>query len=131
MPNETIIPYRDLVICDDLLCRHAFLKTDGLRQEEVMQLFIPRELVKNVLKLVHDPPGSVHPGKDRTLKHARLKYFWLGMAKDIKEHVRRCHSCAVHQGHVLAPAPMLTTCQMSTGESFTRCPHWIYRDGKR
>lgn len=91
-----------------------------------------QELVESVLKLVHDAPGSAHPGKDRTLKQARLKYICPGITKDIKEQVERCHSGAVHKGHVTASALMVTySVPDGPWESFTRCPQWINRDGKR
>ncbi len=72
------------------------------------QLIIPKKLVKDVLKLIHDSTPSSHPGKDKTYKQAQLKYFWPSMRQEIYSHVDNCIICAKVKGHTHAPTPMLT-----------------------
>ena len=72
----------------------------------VYQLVIPSTLKGMVLSLVHDSPQAGHPGKDRSLREARKKYFWISMKKDICNHISQCRECAKHRGHLPPTAPI-------------------------
>ncbi len=61
---------------------------------QVTQIVIPSSLVGTVLKLLHDTPEAGHPGRDRTLSMAHVKYYWPTMCLDIEKHNAQCFSCA-------------------------------------
>nr|XP_045605968.1 uncharacterized protein LOC123763064 [Procambarus clarkii] len=99
------VPLKELVLLDHVLHRKVML---GSPARLVHQLVIPVSIVPTVLKLVHDAPHSAHPGKDRTIKQARLTYYWPKMAKQIERHVDHCLTCLAHGGHVAGPNPSQT-----------------------
>ena len=85
-----------------LLCRYWQDK-----RYPVTQTVIPEKYVPTVLQLVHDSSIAGHPGKDRTLAAARVKYYWPTMRVDIEKHVEQCTKCAQNKGSVPRPAPIL------------------------
>jgi transposase InsO family protein len=53
-----------------------------------------------ILRMNHDDPQGGHFGQKRTLEAVRRKYYWHGMAQDVKNHILTCDSCqrcAVHR----------------------------------
>ncbi len=62
-------------LLNGLLFRNTAVVSRGMSRGEVRQLIIPKNLVKDVLKLIHDSTPSSQPGKDKTYKQAQLKYF--------------------------------------------------------
>ncbi|MPC97658.1 Retrovirus-related Pol polyprotein from transposon opus [Portunus trituberculatus] len=64
------IPLRELDIHNDILTL-----TVQVYDREVQQIVIPDSLVPTVLHFVHDAPQAGHPGRDKTLAMARLKYY--------------------------------------------------------
>ena len=46
-----------------------------------------------VMRVNHDDPQGGHFGEKRTLDAMRRKYYWHGMAGDIKEYVKTCDVC--------------------------------------
>lgn len=54
---------------------------------------MPTHLKDKVLGGIHDEAG--HQGQRRTLYLARQPFYWIGMERDIKEHVQRCRRCLV------------------------------------
>ncbi len=95
-------------LINGLFYRNTELTNKDVSRRKVKQLVIPRKLVQDVLKLLHDSAYSSHPGKDKTYKQAHLKYFWPLMRKDIYDHVDNCIACSDVKGHTRAPAPILS-----------------------
>ena len=95
------VPLTEFDIQNDILTRKV-----KVYDREVQQIVIPESLVPTVLRLVHDTPQAGHPGRDKTLAMARLKYYWPKMRLDITTHVSQCVSCAQHKGHTNT-APIL------------------------
>ncbi len=46
-----------------------------------------------ILRNLHDAPAAGHPGIARTRKIVTRHYWWLQMAKDIKDYVKGCTQC--------------------------------------
>ncbi len=92
---------------DNLLYKATTLTGKHEPSRLIHQLAIPQTLVPSILRLIHDTPHASHPGKEKTLSQARLKYFWLSVRKDINAHVDVCHTCCSTKGTIHAPVPML------------------------
>ena len=57
------------------------------------RLFVPRDLRTSYLLAYHERLG--HPGERKLYALLRARYYWPGMAKDVKEHVKDCHECTL------------------------------------
>ena len=74
---------------------------DGLLRYEG-KTYVPEDpaLRAEITRANHDDPQGGHFGERRTLESVRRKYYWHGMARDIKKHVfscDMCQRCAVHR----------------------------------
>ena len=79
-------------------------------KRRVNQLVVPNALVPQVLILKHDNAG--HMAAHKTTKLVQREYFWLDMAKDIKEYCSSCVPCAAAQPKPSRPhAPLTVTLQ--------------------
>lgn len=76
-------------LCDErgLLCREICDRTG----EKIKQVVVPWCLQKQVLLWLHDRAG--HLGAEKVLAMARRRFFWRGMAKDVKDHCAKCMRC--------------------------------------
>ena len=100
LPNLPI-PLTEFSIQNDILTR-----TVKVHDRDVQQIVVPDSLVSTVLNFIHDLPQAGHPGRDKSLAMARLKYYWPKMRLDITTHVSQCVSCAQHKGRT-STAPIL------------------------
>jgi hypothetical protein len=66
---------------------------DQRNPETWHQVLIPPKLVPAILRLLHVHPLSGHFGVSRTFEQARQRYYWPGMAADIKKAVLGCEAC--------------------------------------
>ncbi|KAK4321769.1 hypothetical protein Pmani_007398 [Petrolisthes manimaculis] len=96
------------VLQDDILYKATTLTGKYEPSRLIHQLVIPQTLVPSVLKLIHDTSHASHPGKEKTLSQARLKYFWLTMRRDINNHIDLCHTCARTKGNIHPHVPILS-----------------------
>ena len=46
-----------------------------------------------LLKLVHNTPVTAHPGKNKTRKLVRQRFYWKGMSSDVDRYVANCKTC--------------------------------------
>ena len=104
IPPEFPVSVNDLSVIDDMLIKVTSHTQVDMPDRTTTQIVIPKSLVNEVLKSIHD--AKAHPGRDETLRQVRLKYFWKSMNKDVSEHVKSCHNCAVYKGHTKCPSPM-------------------------
>lgn len=74
-----------------LLCRR-YESEDG--KSTVLQLCLPRDLVPDVLKLLHDLPTSGHLGVNKMTERVRARYYWKGWQEDVQDYCRSCRKCA-------------------------------------
>ncbi|KAI5629102.1 hypothetical protein C0J50_10525, partial [Silurus asotus] len=49
---------------------------------------------KCIPALVHEGPGTGHPGEKRTVRLIQARYWWPGMAGEVTRYVQACPSCA-------------------------------------
>ncbi|XP_030592555.1 uncharacterized protein LOC115785199 [Archocentrus centrarchus] len=66
---------------------------DPLTKHKRFQFVVPESLKADALSGVHDHAG--HQGQPRTLSLARQRFFWSGMEKDVRDHVKNCQRCVL------------------------------------
>lgn len=52
---------------------------------------VPRDLVPLLIESVHERLG--HPGVYKTTEYLRIFYYWKGLRRDVKRHVKLCDMC--------------------------------------
>ena len=59
------------------------------------RVYVPKEtaILHEIMKTHHDDPQGGHYAGKRTLDAIRRKFYWHGIAKDVREYVRNCVSC--------------------------------------
>jgi len=82
------------------------------------ELVIPAALRHAYLVEAHDSPLGGHVGEHKTLDHLR-PYFWKGMSRDVRSHVRACISCGLRKNKPPTPKPQLTTDLVEPYQPFT------------
>ena len=53
-------------------------------------LVIPACLQLDILNLGHIIPFAGHQSVDRTLNRLKVRYYWMGMKRDVKSFIRAC-----------------------------------------
>ena len=103
LPNYCI-PLNELKVIDNLLTRSISHTQADMPDRISTQVIIPKVLVNTVINHIHDK--RAHPGRDETIRQARLNYFWPSMVSDISLYVSRCKKCASYKGHAKGPNPI-------------------------
>ena len=89
-----------LLLSDDELRKHQAkdyfqkLKTitkNGMIYMERKGIVVPKQLIGKILASAHDHYG--HPGIQKAFEIISSYYWWPKMFKNIKNYVKRCHSC--------------------------------------
>jgi transposase InsO family protein len=59
------------------------------------RLVVPDEdqLRLRIIREVHDQKATAHPGRKKTIKAIRDRYYWRGLIGDINKYIRNCHVC--------------------------------------
>jgi len=57
------------------------------------KLWIPKELVAEILRKEHDDPLAAHGGILKTIERIRQFYFLPGLVPDVKKYVNLCETC--------------------------------------
>lgn len=86
--------YPDLKIVD----RYIYIRTrhyDGVVENEMncWKLWIPEGLRTDLIIRFHNVPIASHGGMAKTLDLLKRKFFWPGMARDVRDFVRNCTVC--------------------------------------
>lgn len=85
-----------LTFWDKLIIRGGVLykvRRDCKVNRRLYLFVVPDSLKAQALNGIHDAAG--HQGKTRTLSLARQRFFWVGMKRDVDDHVRNCQRCVV------------------------------------
>ena len=103
--RSILLRQEDYIIIDELLY-HIFTPT-GSKPSAQAQLVIPQNLKVHFLNLYHDSTIGAHVGNSKMLSIMRLKYYWIGMTKDIREYVLTCPKCQLVKSTTGAIVPPL------------------------
>ena len=80
-----------LKLMDGLLFRE-YESEDG--SGITLQLCLPRKLIPEVLKLLHDSPTAGHLGVSKTAGRVTSRFYWNNWMQDVEDHCRSCEKCA-------------------------------------
>ena len=95
LPQDAHVYHQHLNVLDvdegDLL---VMRKSPGFNKE-VQRILVPNQdrLRDEVYKFSHMHPTAGHFGTQATSARAALKFYWPGMASDLKQRVKKCDTC--------------------------------------
>ena len=46
-----------------------------------------------LIREAHDQRATAHPGRKKTIRVLRDRYYWKGITSDIEQYIRNCHTC--------------------------------------
>ena len=75
------------------------------QEEEIEQLVIPLNSREEILKGLHNNVG--HPGKERTMRLMRERYYWPGMSSSVEKWVTACERCIRRKSPTNERAPLV------------------------
>ena len=115
--RSTILRQEDYIIINDLLY-HIYVPL-GNKPSTHAQLVIPQNLKGHFLKLHHDSFFGGHVGVAKMTSIMKLKYYWIGMSRDIRHYVLSCLTCQEAKPTTGNLIPPLTLRQPSPGPFHT------------
>jgi hypothetical protein len=65
------------------------------------------EVRNAILKECHESAYSIHPGGTKMYQDLKIRYWWVGMKKDIGEYVALCDTCQRVKAEHQRPAGLL------------------------
>ena len=71
-------------------------------------LFLPQVLVPLAISKAQGQHLTRHDGTFKTKERLLQCYYWLGMEKDINEHIKACHHCQLQKTDHQPPPALLT-----------------------
>ena len=95
LPQDAHVYHQHLAVLDvdegDLL---VMTKSPGFNQE-VQRILVPNnaKLRAEIFKFSHMHPSAGHFGTQATSARAALKFYWPGMASELKQQVKKCDTC--------------------------------------
>lgn len=78
------------------------------------KLVVPHTKRIDVIKECHDSPTAAHAGALKTTKRILQRYYWPGVAKDVKEYVKKCETCLKSKPTTKAPVGVMGKMKVST-----------------
>lgn len=60
-------------------------------------IVLPKELIEEIVSQVHLEMG--HQGSQKILRYVRDRFYWMGMSRDIKNILRKCHICQLSKSN--------------------------------
>jgi hypothetical protein len=100
----------DCFIENDVVWRRMGKLPDSQR----VVIFLPQSLIPSVLQEAHGHLLTGHDGILKTKERLLNSYYWVGMDRDIHEHLQSCHKCQLRRKdrpplpNLLTPLPQPT-----------------------
>lgn len=63
-------------------------------KETTWKIVLPASMRKTVLEELHGSPTAAHLGVTKTLHKVQRRYYWVGLAADVRLWIKRCTVCA-------------------------------------
>jgi transposase InsO family protein len=111
--NDQMLPVTRKLLRKKLQVVNGVLYRISNEEEEELgrRLVLPEHWQKRAFELLHSDMG--HPGRDRTLKLFKSRFYWVGMGPDIANLVKSCPRCvrakAPHLPEAAPLVPIITT----------------------
>jgi hypothetical protein len=61
------------------------------------RIVVPERLISDVLLLFHGLPITGHVGRNKTEEAIRQRFYWGGLAADVRRRVQACHLCQLRK----------------------------------
>lgn len=90
---------------DGLLYRRGTLPGD--EDIECRQLVLPTQYREHTLRMAHIAPLAGHFGNAKTTNRIKQRFFWPGMAGDVRELCKRCQTCQKTPPKYTPKAPLV------------------------
>ncbi|XP_041565903.1 LOW QUALITY PROTEIN: uncharacterized protein LOC121467710, partial [Drosophila elegans] len=100
--------YPDYLVEADRLYRHIPHRA-GNEDVVAWKLCVPIGSRQRVMVENHDTPTAGHMGSRKTIARVAARYYWPGMHRDIRKHVRNCESCLRYKPSQLQAAGKMLT----------------------
>lgn len=71
------------------------------------RLVVPESQRSGIITSLHDDQLAGHCGSRRTLHRIQERYFWPGMVRDVKKHVKACLACCRTKDTPVTTAPLV------------------------
>ena len=82
------------VILEEVLYRYK--KRSGKRTKKDLQLVLPKKYREEIMEAHHDEPIAGYLEQFKTIERIAKNYWWPNMAEEIRNWVRECQVCQVH-----------------------------------
>jgi transposase InsO family protein len=64
-----------------------------LHQDKLVVPATSDNLRTELIREAHDQVSTAHPGRNKTIRLLAARYYWRGLAADIEQYIRNCHTC--------------------------------------
>lgn len=86
--------YPDIKVVDNFIyIRTEHYSGEANQEEKSWKLWIPLKLQKDIINRAHNDPISSHGGMVKTIELIRRHFYWPGLVKDVRDHIRNCDTC--------------------------------------
>lgn len=88
--------FPDLKIEGNLIFRRVKFREHSdvpVNEAGLWRLWLPTDLVQNLISQAHDPPLAAHGGFEKTLYRLKKFYYWPRMSRDVMAYVSKCSIC--------------------------------------
>lgn len=89
--NQSRFP--DLKIIDKFLYKRTQFSKASDDQDACWKLWVPKDIIPDVLYRAHNPPSSAHCGMSKMIEKLKRHLFWPKMVSNIREYVSNCETC--------------------------------------
>ena len=89
--RSILLREEDYIMIDSLL--YNIFTSTGYKLSAQAQLVVPQNLKVHFVHLYHNSDVGSHVGNNKLLSIMRLKYYWIGMTRDIRNYVLSCPKC--------------------------------------
>lgn len=104
--KENLDKTPDLKIIDGYVYRRTeHCSGEQLQDDLAWKLWIPKDMVREILEKAHDSHLSAHGGINKTIERIRRFYFWPNLVNDVRDYINSCGICkgTKHPNYVMRP----------------------------
>lgn len=90
--NEEKLP--DVKVIDNFVYRRTdYVTGDQLHDDLIWKLWLPTEMIPEILHKAHDSRLSAHSGINKTVEKLRRYYYWPNLINDVRKYINNCNIC--------------------------------------